>query len=167
MGIELREAVKGGNFGDVLNVAFAVGTYRDSRKQGDSFTVSAAKTASSFAWGEFYYGGLSSVIERSWLGKAMAKIPSAFIRVPTQFGVMAIISSAPSVAKLGAAVYEHTGQEMSRAYGSRGKLGSGHFNMTEAGYTMRQRSLNAIRQNGLNTQAVLGNEARTYFRGSM
>ena len=48
----------------------------------------------------------------------------------------------------------------------RGKLGSGHFEMTEAGYTMRQRSLNAIRNNGINTQSALGNEARTYYRGA-
>ena len=49
-------------------------------------------------------------------------------------------------------------------YRQKGKLGSGYFNMTDTGYTMRQRSLNAIRSNGLNTQSVLGNEARTYFR---
>ena len=53
---------------------------------------------------------------------------------------------------------------MKQAYLQRGKFGSGHFNMTEAGYTMRQRSLNAIRNNGLNLNSALGNEARQYFR---
>ena len=36
--------------------------------------------------------------------------------------------------------------------------------MTESGYTMRQRSLNAIRSNGMNIQSALGNEARQYVR---
>lgn len=63
-------------------------------------------------------------------------------------------------------MWEHTANIMTNSYDQRGRFGSGYFEMTQAGYTMRQRSLNAIRQNGLNTQSVLGNEARTYFRGS-
>ena len=66
--------------------------------------------------------------------------------------------------QIASAVWQNNAQQMGKAYASNGKLGSGHFNMTEAGYTMRQRSLNAIRNNGLNLNSVLGNEARQYFR---
>lgn len=62
--------------------------------------------------------------------------------------------------------WENNANVMTKAYRQRGKLGSGYFEMSQAGYTMRQRSLNAIRQNGINTQTALGNEARMYFRGS-
>ncbi len=79
--------------------------------------------------------------------------------------VMAM-TTLPQLAAQAPLFWANTGDVMGRAYRQRGKIGSGYFAMTQAGYTMRQRSLNAIRQNGLNTQSVLGNEARTYFRAS-
>lgn len=58
---------------------------------------------------------------------------------------------------------KHSTEVMSSMYGTHGEL-SGYFNMSQAGYTMRQRSINAIRNNGLNLNQALGNEARTYLR---
>ena len=45
-----------------------------------------------------------------------------------------------------------------------GRVGAGYFNMSNAGYTMRQRALNQIRSNGQLTEGVLGNEARNYIK---
>jgi ABC-type xylose transport system permease subunit len=44
--------------------------------------------------------------------------------------------------------------------------GSGHFNMSNAGYTMRQRSVEKMRSTGMNINSVLGNEARNYIRSA-
>lgn len=41
----------------------------------------------------------------------------------------------------------------------------GNFVDTQAAYTMRQRGLSAIQNNGINARSVLGNEARMYSRG--
>lgn len=122
--------------GDTINVVAGVADYKNARKQGDSRAVSLAKSIGTFA----FYEALGP-----W-GLAVAGVQI--------------------VGGVGGAVVQNTTNEMKKAYGSVGKFGSGYFNMTEAGYTMRQRSLNAIRQNGLNTQSALGNEARTYYRGS-
>ena len=45
-----------------------------------------------------------------------------------------------------------------------GRVGSGYFNMSNAGYTMRQRAMNQIRSNGQLAESVLGNEARNYIK---
>lgn len=79
--------------------------------------------------------------------------------------VMAL-TMAPQMAAQLPQFWSNTGRVIGKSYRQRGKLGSGYFEMTQSGYTMRQRSLNAIRQNGLNMQSALGNEARMYFRGS-
>lgn len=97
------------------------------------------------------------------LGRGVGNIVGGFA------GGMALnmlVGSAPQLLTQLPRQWEHTADVMTNAYRQRGKLGSGYFEMSQAGYTMRQRSLNAIRQNGLNTQSVLGNEARTYFRGA-
>ena len=44
--------------------------------------------------------------------------------------------------------------------------GSGHFDMSNAGYTMRQRSIEKMRSTGMNINSVLGNEARNYMRSN-
>lgn len=41
----------------------------------------------------------------------------------------------------------------------------GNFIDTQVAYTMRQRGVQAIQNNGLNARSVLGNEARMYTRG--
>lgn len=125
------------NLGDAVNIIGGVADYKNAREQGNSKAVSVAKAVGSFAFYEM-------------LG-------------PWGFAVM----GAQIAGSIAPAMAQHTTQTMHKAYNSRGYLGSGYFEMTQAGYTMRQRSLNAIRQNGLNTQSVLGNEARTYFRGTV
>ena len=123
--------------GDAINIVAGVSDYKRARKQGDSRAVSVAKAIGTFAFYEFM----------GPYGLALAGVQIA--------------------GSLTSAYGQNSAKTMSQAYASKGKFGSGYFNMTEAGYTMRQRSLNAIRQNGLNTQSALGNEARTYFRGSV
>lgn len=153
----------GFNFGDAMNVGFAVSDYKGARNEGNSKAISAAKAAGSFAWGEFYYGGISRVVGK---GIETIGIKGLAAGALNMAGTMAI-TMIPAVIQGVGAAGEHTTQQMGQGYNHRGSFGSGYFNMTEAGYTMRQRSLNAIRSNGLNTQSVLGNEARTYYRGSV
>lgn len=119
-----------------INTYSAVSDYKDARAIGNSKVISLGKAAASFAVGE---------------ALGMWMIPASIIPAAANIGVMA---------------GQHTGRSMANAYNRRGKFGSGHFDMSEAGYTMRQRSLNAIRQNGMNINSTLGNEARTYYRGS-
>lgn len=47
-----------------------------------------------------------------------------------------------------------------------GYAGSGYFNMSGAGYTMRQRAVNKMHETGMNINSVLGNEARNYIGSS-
>ena len=122
------------NSGDILNVIGGTADYKRAREEGNSKAMSVAKAVGSFA----FYEALGPYA-----------IPFTLVQVGT------------SVAS---AVWQNNAKEMGKAYNSKGKLGSGYFNMTEAGYTMRQRSLNAIRSNGMNIQSALGNEARQYFR---
>ena len=153
----------GFNFGDAMNVGFAVSDYKGAKNEGNSKAVSVAKAAGSFAWGEFYYGGISRVVGK---GIETIGIKGLAAGALNMAGTMAI-TMIPAVIQGVGAAGEHTTQQMGQGYNHRGSFGSGYFNMTEAGYTMRQRSLNAIRSNGLNTQSVLGNEARTYYRSSV
>ena len=88
------------------------------------------------------------------LGTATGMIGATLLIQGTQIGAKAYIDHTQKTAKT-----------MSQAYNQRGKFGSGMFAMTQSGYTMRQRSLNAIRQNGLNLNSALGNEARNFFLG--
>ena len=132
----IQKVGKGALVGDAINVIGGYADYKAARGQGDSRALSIAKAAGSFAFYEML---------GPW-GFAVAGVQMA--------------------GALGGAVVQNTTEKMKQAYGSKGKFGSGYFDMTEAGYTMRQRSLNAIRSNGLNTHSALGNEARTYYRGS-
>lgn len=131
----LQTVTKGANLGDAMNIIGGIADYKDARNQGDSRAVSLAKSVGSFAFYEM-------------LG-------------PAAIGVVGIQVAGTLLPAVG----EHTAKTMAKGYGQRGKLGSGYFDMTQSGYTMRQRSLNAIRSNGLNTQNALGNEARTFYRG--
>ena len=151
------------NIGDAINVGFAYSDYKGARNEGNSRAVSVAKAAGSFAWGEFYYGGISKAIGNGLKNIGVKGIAAGALNM---VGTMAI-TMIPAVIQGVGAAGEYTTQQMGQGYNHRGGFGSGYFNMTEAGYTMRQRSLNAIRSNGLNTQSVLGNEARTYYRGSV
>ena len=152
------------SIGDAINVGFAYSDYKGARNEGNSRAVSAAKAVTSFAWGEFYYGGVSKVV-----GKGIEKLGVKGLAAAGALNMAGTIAITmiPAVIQGVGAAGEYTTQQMGQGYANRGRFGSGYFNMTEAGYTMRQRSLNAIRSNGLNTQSVLGNEARTYYRGSV
>ena len=156
------------NGGDILNGISGVFDYKYAREEGNNVGVSAAKAVGSFAWGEFFYGGVNSLISEgiSKIGTTIGSktltsgLANGVLTVGTSAGLMAIMGGA----QIASAVWKNNTQQMAQAYKSNGKLGSGYFDMTQAGYTMRQRSLNAIRSNGMNVQSALGNEARQYFR---
>ena len=166
--ITQKLANSGFGAGDLLNGFFAVSSYKQAREEGHNVFTSTTKAAGSMLWGEFYYSTLNRGIDKvldnvsiGLTGKEMAMIP--------KIGANIAITMLPTLVGAGIQAYgtmaEQNTKKMEQAYAQRGKLGSGYFDMSEAGYTMRQRSLNAIRQNGLNTQSVFGNEARTYFTG--
>lgn len=136
-----------GFVGDAFNVVSAVGTMKASQEEGDHIAVSAAKGAVDFAAGEMFYGAMANGGLASGLGGSLA---------------MAGISVA---ANLTAQHMENTGAKLGQGSENLKGIGSGHFDMTSAGYTMRQRSLNAIRSNGANINSAFGNEARNYWLG--
>lgn len=149
--------------GDGVAIAFGVSDYKNSRKQGQGKLASVGKAAGSFVWSEMYYSamqGLTNDIAKNFGlsgGKALL----------TGLGLQMGVSLAQAGVSMAGMYWENTTKKITQGYANKGKFGSGYFNMSEAGYTMRQRSLNAIRSNGLNTQSVLGNEARTYYRSSL
>ena len=153
-----KTVLQGANIGDALNVFGGVMDYKYAREQGDNRAVSVAKAVGSFVWGEMLFGGVAAGIEAAGLTGAAG--------IAANIGFMGAYIGATAGAQIVSTMGQHTARTMGSGYGHRGKFGSGYFDMTETGYTMRQRSLNAIRQNGLNTQSVLGNEARMYYRGS-
>ena len=153
-------AATGFNVGDVMNIGFGVMDYKNAREEGNNRGVSLAKAAGSFAWGELFYGGASSAISGGLTKVGISGLANGALTMGATVGLTALMASG----QIASAVWQNNAQQMSKAYASNGKLGSGHFNMTQAGYTMRQRSLNAIRSNGMNLQSALGNEARQYVR---
>lgn len=133
-GAMVKTVLKGANIGDAMNVVGGIVDYSSARKEGNNRAISLAKAAGTFA----FYEALG-----------VYALPLTLVQTGTS---------------IASAVWQNNANQMKKAYSSNGKLGSGHFNMTEAGYTMRQRSLNAIRSNGMNMQSALGNEARQYVR---
>lgn len=164
----VKTALQGANIGDGINVIMGISDYKNAREQGDNKAVSLAKAAGSFAWGEMLFGGASAAIE-SGAAKIFGAGTSAAMKAGLvgNLGFTAAYMAVTVAPQIAATAWQHTTKQMGNAYSGKGQFGSGYFDMTNAGYTMRQRSLNAIRQNGLNTQSVLGNEARTYFRGAL
>lgn len=153
-------AATGFNVGDAMNIYFAGSDYKHARQEGNSKAVSVAKAAGSFAWGELFYGGASSAISGGLTKVGISGLANGALTMGATVGLTALMASG----QIASAVWQNNAQQMAKGYASNGKLGSGHFNMTESGYTMRQRSLNAIRSNGMNMQSALGNEARQYVR---
>lgn len=153
-------AATGFNVGDAMNIGFGVMDYKNAREEGNNRGVSLAKAAGTFAWGEFFYGGASSAISGGLTKAGISGIANGALTMGATIGLTALMASG----QIASAVWQNNAQQMAKGYASNGKLGSGHFNMTESGYTMRQRSLNAIRSNGMNIQSALGNEARQYVR---
>ena len=133
-GAMVKTVLKGANIGDAMNLVGGAMDYSTARKEGNNRAVSLAKAAGTFA----FYEALGP-----WA------IPLTLVQTGTS---------------ITSAVWQNNANQMKKAYSSNGKLGSGYFDMTQTGYTMRQRSLNTIRSNGMNLQSALGNEARQYFR---
>lgn len=157
----------GSLIGDAFNVWGAASDYKMAREEGNSRGVSIAKAAGSFAYGEAVFGGMSSAISDGLAKTALSKGAQAKLGMGLNVGVMAAYIGVTAGAQLISAAGQHNAKVIGDAYSSKGKFGSGYFEMSQAGYTMRQRSLSAIHNNGLNTQSVLGNEARTYFRSTI
>lgn len=165
----------GALLGDVLNVGFTVGDFNSRMKNGESTGSALAKSAGGFLAGEVVWSSVNQhiggAVAKGVTGMAMklgAKEAAAgVIGGVASFGATAAIMATQAGVQLASAHAQNTTEKMSKVYSGKGKFGSGYFEMSEAGYTMRQRSLNAIRSNGLNTQSVLGNEARTYYRGAV
>lgn len=153
-------AARGFNVGDAMNIGFGVMDYKNAREEGNNRGVSLAKAAGTFAWGELFYGGASSAISGGLTKVGISGLANGALTMGATVGLTALMASG----QIASAVWQNNAQQMAKGYASNGKLGSGHFNMTESGYTMRQRSLNAIRSNGMNMQSALGNEARQYVR---
>lgn len=153
-------AARGFNVGDAMNIGFGVMDYKNAREEGNNRGVSLAKAAGTFAWGELFYGGASSAISGGLTKVGVSGLANGALTMGATIGLTALMASG----QIASAVWQNNAQQMAKGYASNGKLGSGHFNMTESGYTMRQRSLNAIRSNGMNMQSALGNEARQYVR---
>lgn len=136
-----------GFIGDAFNVVSAAGTMKASQEEGDHIAVSAAKGAIDFAAGEMFYGAMANGGLLKGLGGSLA------------------MTGITIGANLIAQHMENTGQKIGQGTEGLKNIGSGHFDMTSAGYTMRQRSLNAIRSNGANINSAFGNEARNYYLG--
>jgi hypothetical protein len=164
-GALVKTTLKGANIGDAFNVISGISDYKDAREEGNSKAMSVAKAAGSFVWGEMVFGGASAAIEKGLAKTALSAGTKTALGIAGNVGFMLAYTAVTGGAQVMSIAGQHTASTMGQQYRNKGKLGSGYFNMTEAGYTMRQRSLNAIRQNGLNTQSALGNEARTYYRG--
>lgn len=149
--------------GDGLAVYAGISDYKEARKNGNGKVVSAAKAVGSGIWSEMYYSAMNATVGKAIEGAGITGLKGLGLNLAVQMGVQTIQAGAG----LAGMYWENTGKKLATGYAQKGKFGSGYFDMTEAGYTMRQRSLQAIRSNGLNTNSVLGNEARTYFRSSL
>ena len=122
-------------------------TSKVSQEEGDHIAVTAAKGAVDFVVSEAFYGAMANGGLAKGLGGGLA---------------MAGITVG---ANLTAQHMTNTGQTLGKGSEAVKGIGSGHFDMTSAGYTMRQRSLNAIRSNGANINSAFGNEARNFYLG--
>lgn len=123
----------------LVDVGMTASTYVGARKQGDSVGSAAAQTISTTA--------------------VSAMIPTltgqlAYMGLTVGYDMMM------QNAKANAEVSKDL-----KNIGS-GYVGSGKFDMSNAGYTMRQRSIEKMRSTGMNINSVLGNEARNYMRSS-
>ena len=131
---------------DAFNVSSAVSSFKNTTEDtGNPVTGVMA-------------GGLDFV-----LSEAMYGAPST---LAGGIGVGLAITGLNIAGNLAAKHMENTAQKLGQVNDAlTGGIGSGHFNMTQSGYTMRQRSLNAIRSNGANINSAFGNEARNYWLG--
>lgn len=129
--------------GAILGSAAEIGstgfTAYGSRKQGDSVPVTVAKVGLDI--------GINALLQ-GW--------PANLAYMGLTIGYDMMLQTSKQNAEL---------QKQMKYTGS-GRVGSGYFNMSSAGYTMRQRAINQLRQNGQNVNSVLGNEARNYVKAA-
>lgn len=140
-------ALVAGFVGDAFNVATAFGTMKASQEEGDHIAVAATKGAIDFAVSEAFYGAMAN-------GGLLKGLGGGLVAAGVTMG-----------ANMVAQKWEHNAEVLGKGTEAVKGIGSGHFDMTSAGYTMRQRSLNAIRSNGANINSAFGNEARNYYLG--
>ena len=126
-------------FGTAAEIGGTIYTAHASQKQGDNVPVTIGKMAIDVGINALLQGGPANI---------------AYIGAVIGYDLM--IQSAKQNAEL---------QKQMKYVGS-GRIGSGYFNMSNAGYTMRQRAINQLRANGQNVNSVLGNEARNYLKSS-
>ena len=135
----LTKWTAGAVLGTAMEVGLGtVGTIKRSRQQGDNLAVTAAKTGMDF-------------IASAYLGP---------IGTIAYFGATAGYDMFIQSSK------QNAEYQKQMKYTGSGRVGSGSFNMSGAGYTMRQRAINQLRANGQNVNSVLGNEARKYLKSS-
>lgn len=129
--------------GAILGSAVEVGmtgfTAYSSAKEEDSLPVTLGKVAVDIGTNALLQGGLAN-----------------FLYMGATIGYDMMLQGAKQNGEL---------QKQMKTTGS-GRIGSGYFNMSGAGYTMRQRAINQLRSNGQNVNSVLGNEARNYIKSS-
>ena len=129
----------GAILGSVLEVGGTLYTAHDSRKQGDRIGTTIGKVALDIGTNALLQGFGANILYNG-----------------INIGYDLMLQTSKQNAELQKQM-KHTGS---------GRVGSGHFNMSQAGYTMRQRAMNQIRSNGQNINSVLGNEARNYLKSS-
>ena len=139
----------------IQNAMFVGQAMKEADKNGESPIVAGVQT---YAQQKLLFDPINNFVGKAAANAGISGIGGMALNMGVMFGISAI--------EAGVSAYvqdmQHTAKTMSQAYSNKGKFGSGHFNMTNATYTMRQRSLDAIRQTGANVSSVLGNEARNY-----
>lgn len=123
-----------------VDIALTGSTYVMARKEGDSVPSAVGQTLNTMA--------VSSLIPT---------LPGQLAFMGVTIGYEMLMQNA----KLNAEASKDL-----KYVGSGFVGGSGRFNMSNAGYTMRQRSIEKMRSTGMNVNSVLGNEARNYIRSS-
>ena len=118
-----------------LEVVDPVMNVAQAKKEGHSTTAAIGKGLASYAVMELFPG-----LGWGLIAKDLASAAGQGIKTRSDL------------------VLSNTGKNYSHQFG-------GNFVDTQATYTMRQRGLAAIQNNGINARSVLGNEARLYSRG--
>lgn len=96
-------------------------------------------------------------------------VGSALVKGAFWFGAEAVVPGASFVQPMIAAGDFATQQYLGHKYEGKGKIQSyyrpgfgGNFQDSQSGYTMRQRSVQAMQQSKINARSVLGSEAKTF-----
>lgn len=97
------------------------------------------------------------------VGTSLAKAAASELFYATPIGrAVGLAQLGMAGAQIGLEVGRDNAKHSSKFY--KGQFG-GNYNLSENGYTMRQRGQNAIQRSGMNARNALGSEARTFHRG--